>query len=131
MALFGVPEPNPWQTIDAVNATLSMRSALEKYNNSLTSQGLPPLSIGIGVHRGYVVAGVIGSNELVEYTVIGDTVNLTSRIESLTRIHKVDILITDAIRTQLGNQFQLKEMPPVIVKGKSEPIITYAVEKKV
>jgi class 3 adenylate cyclase len=94
LALFGVLEPNPWQADDAVRAALAMRDALEEYNKELALAGQPALRVGIGLHRGVAVAGVIGSEELVEFTVIGSTVNLASRVEHLTRRHAADILIT-------------------------------------
>jgi adenylate cyclase len=128
MALFGAPDPNPWQTADAVEAALAMRAALVTYNVQLRGGGLPELAFGVGVHRGVAVAGVIGSKELVEFTVIGDTVNVASRIESMTRTHGVDILVTDDVKRHLGDRFRLRAMPPTPVKGKPEPIATWAVE---
>jgi len=128
MALFGAPEPNPWQARDAVEAELAMRAALVAYNATLANQGVPPLAFGVGIHCGLVVAGVIGSRELVEFTVIGDTVNVASRIESMTRTHGVDILITDAVKERLDARIRLRAMPPTPVKGKPEPIATWAVE---
>ena len=85
LALFGALEANPWQTNDAAHAALAMRSALADYNAALVGEGLPPLAVGVGIHRGSVVAGVIGSAELVEYGVIGRTVNLAARVQALTR----------------------------------------------
>ena len=84
--------------------------------------------MGVGVHRGVVVAGVIGSAELVEYGVIGATVNVASRVERLTRVHDVDVLVTDAARTALDQRFRLRAMPPVEVKGVSAALSTWAVE---
>jgi class 3 adenylate cyclase len=129
MALFGALEPNPWHTNDAVHAALAMRAALAAYNERLRARGLPVLSLGIGVHRGQVVAGVIGSAQLMEYTVIGANVNLAARVESATRNHDVDILITRAVRDALDPRFTLREMPPITAKGVSEPVVTFAVEK--
>jgi adenylate cyclase len=128
MALFGAPDSNPWQTADAVEAALAMRAALVTYNAQLRGSALPQLAFGVGVHRGIAVAGVIGSEQLVEFTVIGDTVNVASRIESMTRTHGVDILVTDDVRRHLGDRFRLRGMPPTPVKGKREPITTWAVE---
>jgi adenylate cyclase len=82
----------------------------------------------VGVHRGVAIAGVIGSEQLVEFTVIGDMVNVASRIEGMTRTHGVDILVTDDVKRHLGNRFRLRAMPPTPVKGKPEPITTWAVE---
>jgi len=84
--------------------------------------------MGVGVHRGIVVAGVLGSAELVEYGVIGSTVNLASRVEELTRVHGVDVLVTEAVRRGLDHRFRLREMPAVDVRGVTGPLLTFAVE---
>jgi len=128
LALFGALEPNSWQADDAVRAALAMREALEEYNEELARAGQPPLRVGIGLHRGVAVAGVIGSEELVEFTVIGSTVNLASRVEHLTRRHAADTLITAAVREALDARFALQELPAAAVAGISEPVVTFAVE---
>jgi len=128
LTLFGALEPNPWQADDAVRAALAMREALEEYNEELALAGQPALRVGIGLHRGVAVAGVIGSEELVEFTVIGSTVNLASRVEHLTRRHAADILITAAVREAVDARFALQELPAAAVAGISEPVVTYAVE---
>ena len=128
MALFGALESNPWQHNDAVRAALAMRRALEEYNAALRAQELPEMEFGIGIHRGVAIAGVIGNHELMEFTCLGDTVNLASRVEDLTRVHQVDILITEEVRRNLDPQIHLRPLPPVPVKGKSEPVATFAVE---
>jgi adenylate cyclase len=128
LALFGALEPNPWQSRDAVQAALGMRRGLAAYNAELAAEGLPTLAIGVGVHRGTVVAGVIGSDQLMEYTVIGATVNLASRVESLTRKHDVDVLVTESVRAHLDERFHLRALPPAEVKGVSQPVATFAVE---
>jgi len=128
LALFGALEPNPWQTNDAVHAALAMRAALATYNERLRSQGLPVLAAGIGIHRGPVVAGVVGNAALMEYGVIGRTVNVASRVEGLTRVHGTDVLVTDAVRAHLDGRFRLRELPAAEVKGLPDPLVTFAVE---
>ncbi len=128
LALFGALDSNPWQTNDAVHAALAMREALVELNGRLAADGLPLLAVGIGVHRGPVVAGVLGSAELVEYGVIGSTVNVASRVEELTRVHEVDILVTAAVRDVLDPRVALRAMPPSPVKGLAEPLPTWAVD---
>jgi adenylate cyclase len=126
LALFGAVEPNPWQADDAARAALAMREALKEYNKELALAGQPALRVGIGLHRGVAVAGVIGCEELVEFTVIGSTVNLASRVDHLTRRHAADILITAAVREALDARFALQELPAAAVAGISEPVVTYA-----
>jgi adenylate cyclase len=128
MALFGALEKNPWQTADAVKAALAMREALAAYNRELEGRGLAKLEFGIGIHTGDVVAGVMGSDRFMEFTVIGDPVNLAARVEALTRVHQVDILVTEAVQKTLDPRFVMRPMPPVAVKGKTEPVATFAIE---
>jgi len=128
LALFGALDANPWQTNDAIHAALAMRRTLADYNETLAAAGRPALAMGVGVHRGPVVAGLIGSEGLMEYDVIGRTVNVASRVERLTRTHGVDILVTEATRAALDGRFRLRPMPPVAVKGIADALPTFAVE---
>ena len=127
MAVFGAHAPNPWQVNDAVHAALAMQQALAEHNAARAANGGPPLRVGIGIHTGPAVAGVLGSHTLMEFTVIGGTVNLASRVESLTRTHDAPILVTDAVRTRLDPRFRLQPMPPTLVRGVAEPVATWAV----
>ena len=127
LALFGALEPNPWQGRDSVLAALAMRDALALYNTDLRVRCLPELRFGIGIHSGEVVAGVMGAGELNKFSVTGDPINVASRVEGLTREFDVDILVTNEIRAALDTRFQLRAMPPVLVKGKPEPIETFHV----
>lgn len=128
LALFGALEENPWQTDDAVRAALAMRVALRAYNARVRDQGRPPLAIAVGIHRGPVVAGLLGTDVLVEYGVLGATVNLASRVERLTREHGTDVLVTAAVRDVLDPRIRLRELPPAAVPGVAEPVVTFAVE---
>ncbi len=129
LALFGALRNNPWQVQDAVKAAIDMRESLKEYNQELRAKSFPELSFGIGIHRGRVLAGVMGNFELSKFGVVGDPINVAARVEALTREHNTDILITDEIQAELDDRFILKKMPPVMVKGKSEPIITYMVHE--
>lgn len=129
LALFGALRANPWQAQDAVLAALDMRKALEAYNLELLHKGHPQLSFGVGIHRGEVLAGVMGNLELSKFGVVGDTINVAARIESLTRKHGVDILITDAIKQSLDERFVVKAMPATLIKGKDKMVTTFFVEK--
>jgi adenylate cyclase len=128
LTLFGALRSNPWQVQDAVMGALAMRKALVEYNEELRSKSLPELSFGIGIHQGEVLVGVMGNFELSKFGVVGDTINVASRVEALTRVHDVDLLVTEEVRNQLDDRFSLKEMPAVPIKGKQEPIVTYLVE---
>lgn len=128
LALFGALRPNPWQVQDAVMGGLAMREALVKYNKELKLQSLPELSFGIGIHQGEVLAGIMGNVELSKFGVVGDAINVAARVESLTRQHNVDLLISDYVKKKLDDRFSLRSMPPVPIKGKKEPMVTYFVE---
>ncbi|MEO8080367.1 MAG: adenylate/guanylate cyclase domain-containing protein [Caldimonas sp.] len=127
LAYFGAIHPNAWQCDDAVRAALAMRESLRDYNVELAKEGLPQLALGIGIHRGPGLAGFIGSRERMEYGFVGPTVNLAARVQSLTRQHGVDILVTEALRDGLDAAFELEPMPAESVKGIAEPVVTYAV----
>jgi adenylate cyclase len=127
LAYFGALRPNPWQCADAVRCALAMVEAIRNYNEELARDGLPPLALGIGIHRGAGLAGMIGSRERREYGFVGRTVNLAARVQSLTRTHGVEILVTSAVRDELGDSFRLEAMPPERVKGIDEPVATWAV----
>jgi adenylate cyclase len=128
MALFGAHEPNPWQSNDAAHAALTMHAALAAHNRELAAVGLPPLAMGIGIHRGMVVAGVVGSAELQEFTVIGAVVNLASRVERLTRTEQAPILLTADVRATLDPRFVVQALPPLTVRGVAEPVATFRLD---
>ena len=127
LALFGAVEANPWQANDAMHAALAMRAALAHYNRELAADGLPTLALGVGLHRGVVVAGLVGSQDLVQFTVVGSTVNIAARVQDLTRTYGVDILATQAVRAVLDPRFTLQGLPPASLRGIAEPVEIWAV----
>jgi class 3 adenylate cyclase len=129
LAYFGAIQHNPWQCDDAVRAALAMRGAIRDYNKELADEGLPPLAVGIAIHLGPGIAGLVGSRERMEYAFVGRTVNLAARVQTLTRVHQVDVLVTEAVREHLDPRFVLSLMPPEAVKGIDEPVVTYAVRE--
>jgi class 3 adenylate cyclase len=129
VAYFGALQQNPWQCNDAVRAALAMRAAIREYNVELAREGLPPLGLGIGIDRGSGLVGLVGSRERMEYDFVGRTVNLAARVQTLTRTHRVDILITEALRAELDPRFVLTPMPAELVKGFAEPVVTYSVRE--
>jgi adenylate cyclase len=128
LALFGALRSNHWQVQDAVMGALAMREALVVYNNKLKSQSLPELSFGIGIHQGEVLAGVMGNAEKSKFGVVGDAINVASRVESLTRVHNVDLLVSKDVQNILDDRFLVQCMPPVKVKGKIDPLVTYYIK---
>jgi adenylate cyclase len=114
---------------NCVKAAIMMRHALIALNKNRAENdpGNPPIRIGCGINTGIVTAGQIGSELRMEYTVIGDPVNLASRVESLTKPLATDILITEDTFNLIGDSLITEEMPPVTVKGKAEPVRLFAV----
>jgi class 3 adenylate cyclase len=128
LALFGALEPNPWQGDDGVRAALAMRRELEQYNQTLVDRGASPLALGIGLHRGSGVAGLVGSTDLMEFTVVGRTINLAARIQDLTRMHPADIIISQSIHAELDPRFACSPLPAASVKGIEGEVEIFAVE---
>lgn len=129
MAVWGVPAGTDHDTENALKACLEMRSALVALNQSRRERGLVEIQIGMGLHAGAAISGTIGSEERMEFTVIGDTVNVTSRIESSTKHFEVDLLISDEVFSRLSKdeKFKFDLAGDIEVKGKSLPLTLYKV----
>ena len=106
----------------AARAALAMRRELRTLNHAWHEQGIAPFAIGIGINQGDVLGGNIGSQEKADPTVIGDAVNLASRLEGLTRIYGVDIILGPTASEFVEEEFYLRPIARVIVKGKTEPV---------
>ncbi len=111
----------------AVTAAIEQIDALKKLNRNLQQKGFPPIDIGIGMHTGKAIVGEMGSEGRSDYTVIGDAINLGSRIEGLCKTYGAKILISDATRQQLRERYRMREVDIVQVKGKNEAVVIYEI----
>jgi adenylate cyclase len=125
MALYGSPVKHEDDAIRAVRTALDMLEVLEQWNTERVARGQVPVHIGIGINSGEVVAGYLGSSKALEYTVIGDSVNVGSRLCSVAKAGQ--ILVSEATEQRLNGLFELSEQPPVPLKGKSKLMRIYAV----
>jgi adenylate cyclase len=128
MALFGAPLDDDDHAEHAVQTALAMAKALNELNLQWQGQGRPTLDIGIGVNTGDMVAGNIGSDSIMSYTVIGDAVNLGARLESLNKEYGTRIIISDATRVRLKGRYDIHPLGDVVVKGKSKPVAIFEVK---
>ncbi len=127
MALYGAPLDDPDHADHAVQTALSMVVELQRLNRVWAVEGRATLDIGIGINTGEMIAGNIGSDTIMSYTVIGDNVNLGARLESLNKDYGTRILISDATRRQLKGQYDLRPLGDVLVKGKTKPVQIFEV----
>jgi adenylate cyclase len=127
MAVFGAPVPKPEDAVNAVRAAVRMRQSLQALNRRLEERGVAPLRTGIGIHTGEVIAGNIGSEKRMEYTVIGDAVNLASRLESNTKELGVNVLISEDTYELTKHVVEVRAMREITVKGRRRPVMTYEV----
>lgn len=125
MALFGAPVQYGDDPSQAVKTSLEMIHELEGFNKNQVRLGIRPFKIGIGLNTGNVVVGNIGSNQKLEYTCIGDTVNLASRLEGLTKMYGIPIIISEFTLKQAGTNVHARELDAVRVKGKVQPVRIY------
>jgi len=130
-AVFGAPIFLSDHPVRAFKAALSMCQKLINLNNLFSEKGWPTLRHGIGIHTGEVVAANIGSPDRLSYLLVGDTVNLASRLQSLTKETGTEIILSADTCARLTksemSMAELKRLPPVSVKGKSHPIEIFAV----
>ncbi|MCL1864184.1 MAG: adenylate/guanylate cyclase domain-containing protein, partial [Spirochaetes bacterium] len=127
MAVWGAPVSHGNDTENAVNSALLMREVLIKFNKERSKAKKPVISIGCGINTGPVLVGQIGSEDRMEYTVIGDTVNFASRIEALNKAFGTDILISADAYNNVKRIFNVEPMKKIKVKGKIDPQQIYAV----
>ncbi|MEW6544367.1 MAG: adenylate/guanylate cyclase domain-containing protein [Nitrospirota bacterium] len=125
MAFFGNPEPQPDHALRAVLMALEMQEAIGRLNEKWAAEGRRTIGVGMGINSGDVTVGNLGSKDFLDYTVIGDNVNLACRLEQNAKAG--EIIITQATYDEVKHAVEVEPMEPVRVKGKSEPIPIYRV----
>jgi len=142
MAIFGAPLTIVDHSVAACITAVEMISALPELNAMFKAEGLPEIAIGIGINTGEAIAGNMGTDVRFDYTVIGDNVNLASRLEGMTKMYKCQIIVSGATRAHVegfciklpqnglkaevtGHEFNFRELDLIKVKGKEEPITMY------
>jgi len=127
MAEFGIPIPRGDDTDRALRAAIAMITELRALNSRRQARGQKPILMGIGLNTDTIVSGNIGSPKRMDYTVIGDGVNLASRLESACKEYSAQILISEFTYRKMKGTYRTREIDKVIVKGKTEPIGVYEV----
>jgi adenylate cyclase len=127
MAAFGIPLARNDDEDRAVRAAISMIRELKVWNQKRLDEGKMPINIGVGLNTDMVVSGNIGSQKRMDFTIIGDGVNLASRLESLCKEYGVQILISEFTYAKLKDTYRNRELDRVIVKGKTEPVGIYEI----
>jgi len=130
MALFGAPLDDADHADHAVQTALAMSRELDALNGTRRANGQTPFDIGVGINSGEMVAGMIGSDRILSYTVIGDAVNLGSRLEGLNKQYGTRIIVSDATRTRLKARYEIRPLGDVTVKGRSQPISIFEVQAR-
>ncbi|MEM7182396.1 MAG: adenylate/guanylate cyclase domain-containing protein [Spirochaetota bacterium] len=126
MTIFGAPIPADDDSERAVQCAIAMQRGLVQFNQEQKQN----IRIGIGIHTGEAIVGNIGSAKRLDYTVIGDSVNLSSRIQDLTKHYHCPILISDATKQELkddSSSYLIREVDTVVVKGKSQSVVIYQI----
>ena len=125
MALFNAPLDLPGHEARACRAALRMSQRLEELNREFVRRGVAAIEIGIGINTGEAVVGNMGADLRFDYTAIGDSVNLASRLEGLTKLYGARIIVSGSTRKGAGDDFVFREIDLVRVKGKQNPVAIY------
>jgi class 3 adenylate cyclase len=125
MAVFGAPVALPDHAERAVQAALAMHDAQDQVNRDWRDQGLAEFGLGIGVTTGPVAAALLGSEERLEYTLVGDTVNLSQRLQQWAE--PGDTVLSEATYRELADPPEAEELPPALVKGRDTPVSAWRI----
>ena len=126
MAIWGAPVKSDSHAIDAVNAAMEMIQKLKEVNAWLEEKNLPPLKIGVGINTGEAILGSVGSELKADYTVIGDTVNLASRLEGVTKQYDCEIIVSESTKKSLKDRIPCQVVDMIKVKGKEQALKIYS-----
>jgi len=125
MAFFGNPEPQPDHARRAVRMAIEMQEVVARLNRAWSAVARPTIGVGMGINTGEVTVGNLGSEQFLDYTVIGDPVNLACRLQEHAKAG--EILIAQATYDEVKDTVEAERLEPIQVKGKSEPITVYRV----
>lgn len=128
MAVFGALDEDAYQEENAIKAALGMRNVLKGMRERFQAERQIDLKIGIGINTGIALIGNIGSNQRMEFTAIGDTVNLGSRLESATKELGTDIIVSEYTYVAARTQFEFRPLGQISIRGRENPVTAYAVE---
>jgi adenylate cyclase len=127
MAIFGAGDSGSNHARDAVSAGCEILRAVKGLNDELSAKACAPIKIGIGIHSGPAIVGSVGSPQRLEFTAIGNTVNVASRIQGLTKTVDRPLLVTEAVRKRAADSFVFEELPPQEVRGIEGRVMIFAV----
>jgi len=127
MAFWNAPLAEPDHAVKGARAALAMIEAIVELNRQLATEGLPSIAIGIGLNTGRCVVGNMGSDQRFDYSALGDSVNLASRLESASKDLGVSIVIGPETARQIGERLPLVPLETIHVKGKQEPITVHTI----
>ncbi len=130
LALFGAPVPHADHARRALQAAREMQQALAGLNRQWAAEGRPQFRIGIGLHTGEAVVGNLGSERKIEYTALGDTVNVASRVESATKNFSAGILISEDTLHAIGDALDAEDVGEQALKGKTQPVRLYRIARR-
>jgi adenylate cyclase len=130
MALYGAPLAQPDSARRALDTARIMADSLHELNLELLAEGKPRLEFGIGINTARVVAGNMGSHTRLNYTVIGDGVNLASRLEALTKdpVYRTSVIVSEATAQAAGQEARLRPLGEIAVKGKTQSVKILALD---
>ncbi len=126
MAFFGAPVKHEDDAFQAVMSGFEMLDSVRAFNASQVSKGRPPFRFGVGINYGEVTLGNIGSEKKMDYTIIGDEVNVASRLEGLTKVYKEELIVSGSVAEFLDGKVPCRQIDMVRVIGRKEPIHVYA-----
>lgn len=130
MAVFGAPKAYDNFQLDSVHAALEMNEELPRFNALQRKKGLPEFHHGLGLHYGAVTVGNMGTDDKMDYTVIGDTVNLASRLQGLSQKYRQGLVISESLQRKIDGVLPWRALDTVAVKGRAEPVRIYAVARE-
>ena len=127
MAFWNAPIENEGHVDDAIETALEMLEELDKFNQEVAQEGIPPFGMGVGINTGVVVVGNMGSEQRFDYTCLGDSVNLASRLEGQSKSYGVQLIVGESTVTSSTRGYQFVELDKIAVKGKTKPETIYTI----